>query len=132
MLTQEERDFLLEYPHVLGSYASSNLPLTQEQLRKYYDLLTWEFVRQNEAIKWNVDIIGEFVDELLPAEDPGYQTPEFSFNDSIPWSVELIDPFIDRWYWEGLVCNHILPRELRLHYRDRLSQIEDYDPLEAE
>ncbi len=132
MLSQEQRDFLLEYPLVLESYASSYLPLTQEQLRKYYDLLTWELVRTNEAIKWNVDIIGEFVDELLPAEDPGYQTPEFSFNDSIPWSVELIDPFIDRWYWEGLVCNHILPRELRLHYRDRLSQIEDYDPLEAE
>lgn len=132
MLSQEHHDFLLEYPGLVSDYASYNFPLTQEQLRKYYDLLVWDFVRANEAIKWNADIIGEFLDDLLPAEDPGYQTTDFSLNDSIQWSVELIDRFIDRWNWDNMVCNHVLPREIRLHYHDRLCKIEEYDPVKEE
>ncbi len=132
MLSQEHHDFLLEYPGLVSDYVSYNFPLTQEQLRKYHDLLVWDFVRTNEAIKWNADIIGEFLDDLLPAEDPGYQTTDFSLNDSIQWSVELIDRFIDRWNWDNMVCNHVLTREMRLHYHDRLSKIEEYDPVKEE
>jgi hypothetical protein len=136
MLSQEKHDFLLEYPWLVSSYVAFYLPLTQEQLRRYYDLFDWEYICENEAIQWNTDIIDEFVDDLLPVfteeNDPGYPITELSTNRSVPWSVELIDRYIDRWNWGDMVCNHILPHDMRIHYRYRLSTIEEYDPLEAE
>jgi hypothetical protein len=136
MLSQEKRDFLLEHPELVITPASWHFPFTQAQLRKYYDLFCWESICVNEAIQWNTDIIDEFIDELLPIiteeNDPGYPFSELSTNRSMPWSVELIDRYIDRWNWDDMVCNHILPREMRLHYRDRLNAIEGYDPFEAE
>lgn len=137
MLSQEKRDFLLEYPGLVSNYASWYLPFTQQQLRKYYDLFCWEYICCNEAIQWNTAIIDEFLDELLPIiteeNDPGYPFSGLSTNRSVPWSVELIDRYLDRWNWADMACNHILPRDMRIHYRYRLSAATDeYDPLEAE
>lgn len=101
MLTQEKRDFLLEYPWIVSSYVSAYLPLTQEQLRKYYELFDWENIGDNEAIQWNTDIIDEFIDDLLPIitedNDPGYGVYGINTNYSLPWSVELIERYMDRW-----------------------------------
>jgi hypothetical protein len=136
MLSQEKRDFLLEHPELVVQPASWHFPFTQEQLRKYYDLFCWEYIGDNEAIKWNTDIIDEFIDDLLPIitedNDPGYGVYGINTNYSLPWSVELIERYMDRWNWDHIAYNQILPKELRLHFAEHIMATTDYDIYERE
>lgn len=121
---------------MVRGYVSQCVSLTLKQLRTYKEILYWDYVSENEHIHWDTDIIDEFIDGLLPmvTEKDEYHYPfsGLSNNRSMPWSVELIDRYIDRWDWEEMVFNNILPREMRLHYHDRLRDVDDYDAAEAD
>ncbi len=125
---EEKRQFLVENPKYVIDHVSLRFPFKQEQLRKYRNLLAWDFIISNESIQWSTDIIDEFSELLLPQDEP-YWPESFSVNASLPWhSIEFVKRYEHLWDWEHMAENNILKGECKAYFLSRLEQCERYEP----
>ncbi len=125
---EEKKQFLIKYPTTLSYHVSEYYPLSHEQLRRYKDILQWDYVATNEKIAWSTDIIDEFKDRLFRKADEDLPA-SLSVNDTLPWdSIEFVKRYEDLWDWEHMCENDILKGECRAYYLERLQQCEWYRP----
>lgn len=123
---EKKKLFLLENEEYLINSSSLRFGFTHEHLKKYKDLLNWWIIVSNHTIKWNTEIVDEFIDRIFVEDDI---FPEINGNDSLPWSIEFIELYEDLWSWELLAQNPQVMGNpvIRNHFYNRLyPYFEDY------
>ena len=123
---EKKKMFILEHSDFFLNGVSIWFHLTHEQLRKYQNILEWQYVVCNETIDWTIDIMDEFKDLIF---EDGNPFNEINTNEKLPWSVEFIARFEDLWIWELLAQNDqvIGDAEIRKYFHNQLDPyIDEY------